>query len=120
MKKMKTVEKEKIKVKDIPDFDFGKHLDSSERIAAYLDSVLQDNDMDLLMAALGDIARARGMSYVAQQSDVSREALYRVLRENKKPRFETISKVCAALGLRLSVAPAFNGHMSTIAAQGQA
>jgi len=78
---------------DIPVFD----------IAKYLDCVLQDNDAELLVAALGHVARARGMAKIAEQTGISREALYRALKPNKKPRFETISKVCAALGLRLTV-----------------
>jgi len=93
------------RVEDIPDFDFARHLDSEEMIAAYLDAVLEDNDMDLLISALGDVARARGMTQVAEDAGVSREALYRALKKDKKPRFETVSKVCTALGLRLTVQP---------------
>jgi len=95
----------RIMAREIPEFDFSRHLDSDERIAAYLDSVLQDNDLDLLMASLGDIARARGMQYISGKTDISREALYRALRQSKKPRFETISKVFAALGMRLAAQP---------------
>jgi len=93
----------KIKASEIPDFDFAKHLDTEERIAAYLDAILQDDNIDLLIASLGDIARARGMAYVSEKTNISREALYRALQQNKKPRFETVSKVCSALGLRLTV-----------------
>jgi len=100
---METKTLPKIRASEIPDFDFARHLDSEERIAAYLDSILQDDDVDLLIASLGDIARARGMAYVAEKTNISREALYRALKKNKKPRFETVSKVCAALGLRLAV-----------------
>jgi len=95
----------KLRPEDIPDFDFARHLDSEEMIAAYLDAVLEDNDMELLIAALGDVARARGMAQVAEDSGISREALYRALKKDKKPRFETVSKVCTALGLRLTVQP---------------
>jgi len=95
----------KLRAEDIPDFDFARHLDSEKMIAAYLDAVLEDNDMELLIAALGDVARARGMTQIAEDSGVSREALYRALKKDKKPRFETVSKVCTALGLRLTVQP---------------
>jgi len=88
---------------DIPAFAIAKYLNTEERIASYLDCVLQDNDTGLFVAALGDVARARGMAKIAEQTGISREALYRALKPNKKPRFETISKVCAALGLRLTV-----------------
>jgi len=94
-----------IRLEDVPLFDVAKYLDTDERIAGYLDNVMQDNDLDLLIAALGHVARARGMSTVARQTGISREALYRALKPNKKPRFETVSKVCAALGLQLTVRP---------------
>ncbi|MDN5872404.1 MAG: putative addiction module antidote protein, partial [Nitrococcus sp.] len=58
-------------------------------------------DPALLAAALGDIARARGMSQIAKDSGITREALYKALRPGSEPRFETISRVCAALGVRL-------------------
>jgi len=58
----------KYRAEDIPDFDFARHLDSEEMIAAYLDAVLEDNDMELLVAALGHVARARGMTQVAEDA----------------------------------------------------
>jgi len=105
MKHAMTEASPKYRVEDIPDFDFARHLDSEEMIAAYLDAVLEDNDMELLIAALGDVARARGMTQIAEDAGISREALYRALKKDKKPRFETVSKVCTALGLRLTVQP---------------
>ena len=68
---------------------------------------LEANDPALLAAALGDIARARGMSEIAKASGLTREALYKALRPNAKPRYDTIAKVCGALGVRL-VAQAIN------------
>jgi probable addiction module antidote protein len=62
---------------------------------------LEDNDASLLAAALGAIARVRGMSEIAKASGISREALYKALRPNAHPRFDTINRVCAALGVRL-------------------
>jgi len=105
----------RIKAEDVPLFDIAKYLDSEERIAGYLDDVLQDEDMnmDVLIAALGHIARARGMAQIASQTGISREALYRSLKANKKPRFETISKVCAALGLRLTVQSTLKSTLQT-------
>lgn len=90
-----------IKIDDLPEFDPTKYLDSEEAIAAYLTDILEDNDPSLLAAALGDIAKARGMTEIARSSGLSREALYRALRPNAKPRYDTIAKVCAALGVRL-------------------
>lgn len=95
----------KIRVSDLPDFDPAEHLKNEEDIAAYLTIVMEDNDPALLAAALGDIAKARGMSEIAKSSGITREALYKALRPNSSPRFDTINRVCAALGVRLEVKP---------------
>lgn len=91
----------RIKAADLPDFDAARYLDSEGAIAAYLTDILEANDPALLAAALGDIARARGMSEIAKASGISREALYKALRSDAQPRFDTISRVCAALGVKL-------------------
>ena len=91
----------RITVVDLPEFDFAKYLDSDTAIAAYLTDILEANDPALLAAALGDIARARGMSEIAKASGLTREALYKALRPDAQPRFDTISRVCTALGVRL-------------------
>lgn len=91
----------KISISELPDFDVAEYLNSEKDIAAYLTAVLEENDSALLAAALGDIARARGMSQVAKDSGITREALYKALRPGSEPRFDTISRVCAALGVRL-------------------
>ncbi len=95
----------KIKVSELPEFDAAEFLQSEEDIAAYLTTVLEDDDPSLLAAALGDIARARGMSQIASQTGITREALYKALRPGSQPRFETIRLVCAALGVRLVAQP---------------
>jgi len=95
----------RIKVADLPDFDAAPYLDSEEAVAAYLTDILEANDPALLAAALGDIARARGMSEIAKASGLTREALYKALRADAQPRFDTISRVCAALGVRLVAEP---------------
>jgi probable addiction module antidote protein len=94
---------QRIKVADLPDFDAAPYLDSEVAIAAYLTDILAANDPSLLAAALGDIARARGMSEIAKASGLSREALYKALRPDAQPRFDTVSRVCAALGVKLVV-----------------
>ena len=91
----------KIKVSELPEFDAAEYLNSKEYMAAYLTTVLEENDPALLAAALGDIARSRGMTQVAKDSGITREALYKALRPGSEPRFDTISRVCAALGVRL-------------------
>lgn len=95
----------KIKVSELAEFDVTEYLDSEEELAAYLTAVIEENDPALLAAAIGDIARARGMSQVAKDSGITREALYKALRPGSAPRFETVSRVCAALGVRLVAQP---------------
>jgi len=91
-------------------FDSAKYLDSDEAIAEYLTAILEDDDPALLAAALGDIARARGMTEIAKASGITREALYKALRADAQPRFETVAKVCRALGVRLVAQPVGPGH----------
>ncbi len=74
--------------------------------AAYLTDILQANDAALLAAALGDIARARGMADIAKAAGLTRKALYKALRPDSAPSFDTISRVCTALGVRLVALPA--------------
>lgn len=95
----------KIKISELPVFDVTEHLTDDRAIAEYLTIVLEENDPAALAEALGDIARARGMTEISKASGITREALYRALRPASQPRFETISRVCSALGLRLVAAP---------------
>jgi probable addiction module antidote protein len=100
-----TVKRKKVKAGDLPEFDAAEYLDSDEAVAEYLTAVLSENDPALLAAALGDIARARGMSEIAKSTGLAREALYKALRPGAQPRFDTVSRVCAALGVRLIAQP---------------
>jgi probable addiction module antidote protein len=84
-------------------WDAAATLRSKEDIAAYLDAVLEDGDPELLKAALGDIARAKGMTDVARAAGLGRASLYKALSEEGNPEFVTIAKVLRALGFRLSV-----------------
>jgi probable addiction module antidote protein len=96
---------DKINIADLPEFDASRYLDSEAAIAEYLTAIIEEGDSALLAAALGDIARARGMSEIARSAGLTREALYKALRPNARPRFDTISKVCKALGVKLNVEP---------------
>ena len=87
-------------------FDMAEQLLDEQDIAAYLTLVLEEGDPGELAHALGVIARARGMTQIAAEAGMGREALYKALRADASPRFETILKVMHALGLRLSVQPA--------------
>lgn len=96
---------QRINVADLPNFDAAAYRDSPEVIAAYLTDILAAGDASLLAAALGDITRARGMTEVAKSAGITREALYKALRPDTAPRFDTISRVCTALGVRLVAEP---------------
>mgnify|MGYP003415479163 CR=1 FL=1 len=99
------MKRKKVKASDLPEFDPAEYLDSDEAVAEYLTAVLAEGDAALLAAALGDIARARGMSDIAKSTGLAREALYKALRPGAQPRFDTVSRVCAALGVRLVAEP---------------
>jgi len=96
----------RIKVGDLPEFDAAPYLDSEAAVAAYLTDIIDGNDASLLAAALGDIARARGMTEIAKSAGITREALYKALRPRSAARFDTVRRVCASLGVRLVVQPA--------------
>ena len=91
----------RINIDDLPEFDATPYLDGEASIAAYLTDILEAKDGGLLAAALGDIARARGMTEIARSAGLTREALYKALRPGAAPRFDTIYRVCEALGVRL-------------------
>jgi probable addiction module antidote protein len=97
--------KRKINIDDLPEFDMAEHLNTNEDMANYLTLVLAENDPAELTLALGTIARARGMTEVAKASGLTREALYKALRPSSHPRFDTIARVCTALGVKLVAQP---------------
>ena len=91
-------------VKTVP-YDSAKYLDSDEAIAAYVDEALGSADPAHIARALGVIARARGMTEIARNAGMSREHLYRALKETGNPELATVVRVLKALGLRLSAQP---------------
>jgi probable addiction module antidote protein len=93
------------KIADLPDFDMADYLTDDEAVAQYLSVVLAEGDAGELADALGHIAKARGMAQIAKDSGLGREALYKALRPGAQPRFDTINRVCAALGVRLVAVP---------------
>lgn len=84
-------------------WDVAEHLETEMDMAAYLDAALEDGDAALVVAALGDIARAKGMSQIARDAGLGRESLYKALSTTGNPEFVTILKVVRALGLQLHV-----------------
>lgn len=87
-------------------WDPADHLHTEEDMAAYLEAALDDGDPTVIAAALGDIARAKGMTQVAREAGLGRESLYKALSPAGNPEFATILKVVAALGLKLHATPA--------------
>ena len=87
-------------------FEAARFLEDDEAVAVFITSILEENNPALLAAALGEVAKARGMAQVAEKSGMAREALYKALRSDSQPRFETIACVCAALGVKLVAQPA--------------
>ncbi len=82
-------------------FDVVDYLDSEEAIAAYLSAVMEENDPELLIAALGDIARARGMAKLSEDTGLNRESLYKALRPGAKPRFDTVFRIIKAMNIKI-------------------
>ena len=86
-------------------WDVTAHLVTDEDMAAYLDAALEEDDPALLAAALGDIARAKGMSDIARDTGLGRESLYKALSPDGNPEFGTVLKVMHSLGLKMHVTP---------------
>lgn len=90
-----------MKLNELTTFDMAECLKSEEDIRMYLNMVIEENDPAELAHALGVVAKARGMTQIAKETGIGREALYKALREGASPRYETVSKVLNALGLKL-------------------
>jgi len=88
-------------------YDVAEHLRTPEEMAAYLEACLEESNADaaFVAKALGDIARAKGMTQVARDAGLSRESLYKALSGDRTPGFDTILKVVQALGIELHAAP---------------
>ena len=82
-------------------WDAAEHLETEEDMAAYLEAALEEGDPAVVAAALGDIARAKGITRIARETGLGRESLYKALSPEGNPEFATVLKVVRALGLRL-------------------
>ena len=87
-------------------YEAAEFLDTDEDIVAYLNAALEDGDPSLVSAALGDVARARGMTQLAHETGITRDGLYKALSPSGNPSFATVQKVVRALGYKLDVAVA--------------
>ncbi len=93
-------------MKKITKFDIAEYLDNDEMIKEYLNTVLEEGDSNDIVTALGYVAKALGMSKIAEETGLSRPSLYKALSEGAKPQFETILKVLRAVGGNLNLKPA--------------
>jgi len=90
-------------------FNAVSYLDNEEMIAEYLTAAMEDENPDVFLAAIGDVAKARGMSVVAQKSGLGRTSIYKAVSPGAKPRYETIIKLLHALGVKPTFA-AYQTH----------
>ena len=87
----------------IKPFDPSEYLDDDEVVAEYLTAALEDPNPEVFLAAVGHVAKARGMSAIAETTGLGRESLYKALTPGAKPRYDTVLKVLGSLGVRISV-----------------
>lgn len=88
---------------EVMDFDIAQYLNDKEVIAEYLSQILDDGNMDELLAALGNIAKAKGMTQIAKDTGLGRESLYKTFNPHSKPKFDTIMKVLDSFGVKIQI-----------------
>ena len=90
----------------VAEFDPSEFLDNEELIAEYLTAALEDENPDVFLAAVGNVAKARGMTAIAERTGLGRESLYKAMAPGAKPRYDTVLKVLHSLGVKISVSAA--------------
>jgi len=90
----------------VTEFDPSEFLDNEEIIAEYLTAALEDENPDVFLAAVGNVAKARGMTAIAERTGLGRESLYKAMAPGAKPRYDTVLKVLHSLGVKISVSSA--------------
>ena len=90
----------------VTEFDPSEFLDNEELIAEYLTAALEDENPDVFLAAVGNVAKARGMTAIAERTGLGRESLYKAMAPGAKPRYDTVLKVLQSLGVKISVSAA--------------
>ena len=90
----------------VTEFDPSEFLDNEELIAEYLTAALEDENPDVFLAAVGNVAKARGMTAIAERTGLGRESLYKAMTPGAKPRYDTVLKVLQSLGVKISVSAA--------------
>jgi probable addiction module antidote protein len=97
-------------MKDIKAFDAADYLDNEVVIAEYLNAALEDENPNVFLQAIADVAKARGMTKLAKDTGLGRESLYKALAPGAKPRYDTVIKLVRALGVELHTTPAHTGR----------
>lgn len=87
-------------------FDAADYLDNEEVVAEYLTAALDDPNPEVFLAAVADVAKARGMTQLAKDAGLGRESLYKALAPGAKPRYDTVLKLLHGLGIKLHAGPA--------------
>jgi probable addiction module antidote protein len=87
----------------VSEFDPSAFLDDDEVVAEYLSAALEEDNPDVFLAAVGHVAKARGMTAIAERAGLGRESLYKAFAPGAKPRYDTVLKVLHSLGVKLSV-----------------
>ena len=90
----------------INEFDPSAYLDDEETIAEYLTAALEDDNPDVFLSAVGNVAKARGMTEIAERTGLGRESLYKAIAPGAKPRYDTVLRLLHGLGVKVSVSPA--------------
>ena len=93
-------------MEEVKELDMAELLDSEEVMAGYLAEIFKTGDSKMILSALGDVARARGIASISKQTGLNRESIYKIFRPGAKPRFDTVCKIISALGLKVSIIPA--------------
>ncbi len=88
---------------EVTEFDSSAFLDDEEVIAEYLNAALEDENPDVFLVAVGNVAKARGMTAIAQNTGLGRESLYKAMSPGAKPRYDTVLKVLHSLGVKVTV-----------------
>lgn len=96
-------------MKNIAPFDAADYLDNEEVIAEYINAALEDENPEVLLQAIADVAKARGMTQLAKSTGLGRESLYKALSPGAKPRYDTVLRLVRALGVELHASPLHAG-----------
>ncbi|MBA2291192.1 MAG: putative addiction module antidote protein [Gemmatimonadales bacterium] len=97
-------------MKNVRSFDAADYLDSDTVVAEYLNAALEDENPDVFLQAIADVAKARGMTQLAKDAGLGRESLYKALAPGAKPRYDTVLKLMRALGVELQASPVPTGQ----------